>query len=121
MGCSVSAAERYTLESHPWACPTAQELQTQIDERIEKWAQRDKDSILALMGIGQFGPAEKPRDVQLTCARDFWSSYVGNCCCCGGSVHSKDEQPSCGHIYCALCIGRGHEEDCLQGDCEGLT
>lgn len=33
------------------------------------------------------------------------------CVCCG--LHFCDEPAACGHFFCYVCVGRGHDEDCL--------
>jgi len=33
------------------------------------------------------------------------------CCCCGLTLGV--EQGPCGHPFCEVCIGRGHDEDCI--------
>lgn len=37
------------------------------------------------------------------------------CVCCGLFTEADDEdQPACGHLFCYICLGRGHQEDCIR-------
>ena len=90
-----------------------------IRERKQQWEKSGRDTVVGLMGVWQYGVVELSESEQLKNARQFQDSIVGNCVRCGGSAHSLDEQPSCGHIYCKLHIGRGHADPCSQCEDQG--
>ena len=36
---------------------------------------------------------------------------IVDCVCCGcGALRDDEEQPECGHLFCYICLGRGHHE-----------
>ena len=100
--------------------PTDAALLKQIRERRGKWvdASVGMKDISALSGVFQFGPVEWPEEQQLTEAREFNESIIGSCVRCGSPVHEPErlEEPSCGHLFCQLHIGRGHADPC--SECE---
>lgn len=102
-------------------CPTSAALLDAIHERIAKWQQRGDSpkDILNLSGVLQFGLVSQSVEQQLAEARDYWSGYVGDCSCCGCACYEVENkrQPACGHLYCGICWGRGHDEECIQGLC----
>ena len=36
------------------------------------------------------------------------------CVCCSLGSHSFDLFAPCGHAFCYICTGRGHDEDCIK-------
>lgn len=39
------------------------------------------------------------------------------CACCRSEA--EPDPAACGrHWYCELCVGRGHDTDCEEGDCD---
>jgi hypothetical protein len=54
----------------------------------------------------------------MTAARTNSGSREERCYCCGGSSIDETESFPCGHVYCYICTGRGHQEECEDGVCE---